>query len=74
LTEDPATGSDSAILAAYMHRRADDQPQRLHITQGVEMGRPSTIETDMVLTPDGQQKHAVIAGQCVAMMEGKLLI
>ena len=74
LTEDPATGSASAILAAYMHRRADDKPQRLHITQGVEMGRPSTIETEIVLHDDGSQKYAAIAGQCVAIMEGKLLL
>ena len=49
-------------------------PTRLTITQGVEMGRPSTIETEVVLNPDGSQLYAAVSGKTVIMMEGKLLI
>ena len=39
--EDPATGSAAGALAAYLARRAD--VERLEVTQGVEMGRPSLL-------------------------------
>ncbi len=74
LTEDPATGSASVILASYLQRRDPHVPTRLTITQGVEMGRPSTIETEVVLNPDGSQLYAAVSGKTVIMMEGKLLI
>jgi trans-2,3-dihydro-3-hydroxyanthranilate isomerase len=41
--EDPATGSAAGPLCAYLAERTGTE--RLEITQGVEMGRPSTLFT-----------------------------
>jgi len=45
--EDPATGSANCALAGLLHRldRSGDGIRRLRIAQGVEMGRPSVLET-----------------------------
>jgi trans-2,3-dihydro-3-hydroxyanthranilate isomerase len=42
LGEDPATGSAAGPLMAYLHERRGTE--RLRIEQGVEMGRPSTLD------------------------------
>jgi trans-2,3-dihydro-3-hydroxyanthranilate isomerase len=53
LPEDAATGSAAGTLGAYLveHRRLE--PGRLTISQGVEMGRPSTILVDVAVSPSG---------------------
>ncbi len=42
VSEDPATGSAAGPLMAYLHERRGIE--RLRVEQGVEMGRPSTLE------------------------------
>lgn len=73
--EDPATGSASAALAAYLCT-LDTRPNMtasIIIEQGVEMGRPSKIEID-VEKRGGVVERVRIAGRCVPVMHGRLEI
>ncbi len=45
IAEDPATGSAAGPLCAYLHARTG--LTSLEIRQGVEMGRPSTLRTEL---------------------------
>ena len=51
--EDPATGSAAGPLGAYVLRHGVMPSGRLTISQGVEMGRPSTLVVDVEPGPDG---------------------
>jgi len=62
--EDPATGSAAGPLCAYLHRHAGRASAT--IAQGVEMGRPSRLETAMV------GDRVQVAGECVIVLEGEL--
>ena len=71
--EDPATGSASAALGAFLltlDRRADAE-QIIFIEQGVEMGRPSEIIVDVRKT-GGRVEGVRIAGRCVPVMRGTI--
>lgn len=77
-SEDPATGSASAALACKL---ALDwqlrQPFVMKNTQGVEMGRKSDIEIEVV--PSGGNGNTVIkevflSGQATVVMSGNLLL
>ena len=65
MPEDPATGSASATLGAYL-AQLPGGPQRLAISQGVDMGRPSQIG---VLVGAG---GVTVTGQAVKTMAGRL--
>lgn len=71
--EDPATGSASAALAAFLVTRdgRSDGETRLVIEQGVEMGRRSIIEIDVVKAA-GSVTDVRITGRSVAVMHGTL--
>jgi trans-2,3-dihydro-3-hydroxyanthranilate isomerase len=71
--EDPATGSASAALAAYLVTLAPEKDANVHLTieQGVEMGRRSIIELDVVKTAD-VVTDVRISGRCVIVMRGSL--
>lgn len=73
IPEDPATGSASAALGAYLvSLYADADPAGvLEIEQGVEMGRPSLIAL-RVETRAGAVTSVVVAGRCVEVMRGVL--
>jgi trans-2,3-dihydro-3-hydroxyanthranilate isomerase len=60
--EDPATGSAAGPLMAYLADRVG--AERVEISQGVEMGRPSTLVAEMV---DGQVR---VGGGVVPVVEG----
>src|SRR4029077_15136282 len=62
--EDPATGSAAGPLCAYLARRTGIAV--LTIEQGLEMGRPSRIETAM----DGDRPR--VGGDVVAVADGML--
>ncbi|MEM8556044.1 MAG: PhzF family phenazine biosynthesis protein [Pseudomonadota bacterium] len=67
IIEDPATGSAAAALGAVLHHLSG-QPQRFTITQGVTMGRPSTIH----VTAEGDT--VTVGGTAVAVMDGTLTV
>jgi trans-2,3-dihydro-3-hydroxyanthranilate isomerase len=71
--EDPATGSASAALAAFLVDRepAVDGRFQLTIEQGVEMGRRSVIELDVVKKA-GQVTDVRVSGRCVFVMRGSV--
>ena len=71
--EDPATGSASGALSAFLvslDDRADAEIQ-LTIEQGVEMGRRSLIEV-AVTKEAGTARDVRISGRCVSVMEGRI--
>lgn len=70
VAEDPATGSASAALGAFL-TTLDPPPaeRRLLIEQGVEMGRRSLI-TVTVRGQDGKLQGVEISGQSIMVMSG----
>jgi trans-2,3-dihydro-3-hydroxyanthranilate isomerase len=66
VVEDPATGSAAGPLCAYLHRHTG--VLGVAIDQGVEMGRPSRLDTAL----DGE--HVRVGGDCVIVLEGDLRI
>lgn len=69
--EDPATGSASAALGAYLTSLEGDAETRIEIEQGVEMGRPSLI-TVTAQKAAGQVGSVTIEGSCVPVMRGQI--
>lgn len=71
--EDPATGSASAALGAYLSSLdpSTDGQFDIEITQGVQMGRPSEI-TVAASKSKGQVNQVRVTGRCVQVMEGVL--
>ncbi|MCW1408018.1 PhzF family phenazine biosynthesis protein [Rhizobium sp. 1AS11] len=71
--EDPATGSASAALGAYLVSLAPEADMNVRITieQGVEMGRRSVITLDVVKS-GGIVTDVVISGGCVSVMRGEI--
>jgi trans-2,3-dihydro-3-hydroxyanthranilate isomerase len=69
--EDPATGSANCALAALLtqHKAERDGAFRWRIAQGVEMGRPSTLEA-RTEKRDGEVVGTWIGGASVLVSEG----
>ena len=68
--EDPATGSASGALGAFLAQKYDKAPITINITQGVEMGRKSdiTIHLSQLTSPP------TISGNCVKVSQGVIYI
>jgi len=66
--EDPATGSASATLAAYLAILGDGD-LTLAITQGEQMGRPSRIGASARIE-NGRLKSVTVRGQAIEVMRG----
>ncbi len=64
VVEDPATGAAAGPLCAYLREYAGTDAVR--ITQGVEMGRPSTLDAEL----DGDRPR--VSGDVVAVLDGTL--
>jgi trans-2,3-dihydro-3-hydroxyanthranilate isomerase len=75
IPEDPATGSASAALGAFLGSLYPRENLRLKITieQGVEMGRSSLIQV-AVIKQTGSVHEVSIAGYCVATMRGTVVM
>ncbi|THV15347.1 PhzF family phenazine biosynthesis protein [Rhizobium rhizophilum] len=74
VAEDPATGSASAALGAFLSTLAPAPTERrLLIEQGVEMGRPSLIGVT-VTTLAGRFDRVEISGSSVTVMRGELTL
>ncbi|HEY9843254.1 MAG TPA: PhzF family phenazine biosynthesis isomerase, partial [Candidatus Obscuribacterales bacterium] len=73
VAEDPATGSAASALAAWLaHQQAGDGEFEWAIEQGLEMGRPSRIQTRVVKTAG--RLDVFVSGQVVAFSQGTLQI
>ncbi len=55
---------------ASLHEKQDMNLQ-VQITQGVEMGRPSSLEVGAIKR-NGKIESIYVAGRCVEMMRGEL--
>jgi trans-2,3-dihydro-3-hydroxyanthranilate isomerase len=64
--EDPATGSAAGPLCAYLHEHTGRAEAT--VAQGVELGRPSRLETALV----GDRVR--VSGDCVVVLEGTLRV
>lgn len=75
VTEDPATGSASAALAAYLVSRLPemDAAVTLLIEQGVDMGRPSRLHL-ATQKAHGTVQRVSVGGDCVPVMRGELMV
>lgn len=72
ITEDPATGSASGCLGAYLVEHGllpRDGQVRVVNEQGYEMGRPSKIVIEVASGRDGIEK-VMVGGPVVRMMDG----
>jgi phenazine biosynthesis protein PhzF family len=70
--EDPATGSASAALGAYLASLDGlTGSRRLLVEQGVEMGRRSLIQID-VTSNAGKLESVSVTGECAEVMRGTL--
>lgn len=72
ILEDPATGSAAAALAAFLGE-LEGASAHFDISQGVKMGRPSSI-TAGVQVEGGKSVEVTIAGHAVKVMEGTLTL
>ncbi|HEV8269536.1 MAG TPA: PhzF family phenazine biosynthesis protein [Thermoanaerobaculia bacterium] len=70
--EDPATGSAAGPLGVYLAvEKALPASRRFRIDQGIEMGRPSEIDVEVLL--DGERPAGVrVSGSAVVMMRGEI--
>ncbi len=73
--EDPATGSAATALAGYLSIRNQQADGTLKwvIEQGVEMGRPSTLQLEAD-KENGEIKQIRVGGASVIVSEGKMKI
>ncbi|WP_420608229.1 PhzF family phenazine biosynthesis protein [Novosphingopyxis sp.] len=67
LVEDPATGSATAAVTALLAELRGTEV-RLHVRQGEDMGRPSTLLTRSAAENDGTR--AYVGGRCAAVFSG----
>jgi PhzF family phenazine biosynthesis protein len=76
--EDPATGSASSALGAYLALNEPAEkgngPFRYVLTQGVEMGKKSDIVVDVTRGGPGAIDSIFLSGTAVKVMEGSLEI
>jgi trans-2,3-dihydro-3-hydroxyanthranilate isomerase len=72
--EDPATGSAAGCAISYLvHRGAVESGQRIHVRQGVEMGRSSDLY--LSATAHGAKVGEVrVGGSTVLVAEGRLFL
>ncbi len=69
--EDPATGSAAGPLAVHLARHGrTDFGQRIEITQGVEIGRRSTLFAEVRGSPD-QVTRVLVGGSAVIVARGE---
>jgi trans-2,3-dihydro-3-hydroxyanthranilate isomerase len=74
VVEDPATGSASGALGAYLvrHGLVEARPTaRIVVEQGYEMGRPSAIHVEVDADASGPVEVRV-GGKAVEIAEGRL--
>lgn len=76
--EEPASGTTSGALTCYLFRHglapADEFGEvRVHVEQGVEMGRPSQIEA-ILTVQHGNVQRVAVRGQAILVLEGTIRI
>ena len=79
--EDPATGSAAGCAISYlMQRGAVASGQRIHLRQGVEMGRPSELYLSAQIKEAAEEGKGVrvtdvrVGGSTVLVAKGRLFL
>jgi trans-2,3-dihydro-3-hydroxyanthranilate isomerase len=74
--EDPATGSASGALGAYLVHHGIVSPRdaaaRVIVEQGIEIGRASRIDVEVTCSPDGAITAVRVGGQAITIIEGEV--
>jgi trans-2,3-dihydro-3-hydroxyanthranilate isomerase len=73
IVEDPATGSASGCLGAYLVQKGlvpVKKPTRIINEQGYEIGRASKIDIEVITGPTGAIEGVRVGGPVVHMMDG----
>jgi trans-2,3-dihydro-3-hydroxyanthranilate isomerase len=70
--EDPATGSASAALAAFLLSLGTENAAAFEMRQGVAMGRPSLLLASANRGPTGIR--ATVGGSCVDVLRGEAVL
>ncbi len=73
IPEDPATGAAAAALAAYLAAQHPDGEYRRTIQQGVEMGRPSSLQISWE-KQGGEIRAVRVGGTAVRVAAGTLAV
>jgi trans-2,3-dihydro-3-hydroxyanthranilate isomerase len=72
--EDPATGSAAGCAISYLvHRAAVPSGKRIHLRQGVEMGRPSELYLSAKYE-SGKVTDVRVGGSTVLVANGRLFL
>jgi len=74
LMEDPATGSATGGMSAYLTKYGLVDKTTFIAEQGHWMGRPSTIHVEVVKDESGNIKDIKIGGTAVLVLKGELLL
>jgi trans-2,3-dihydro-3-hydroxyanthranilate isomerase len=77
--EDPATGSAAGPLGVYLALHGGlpgltDGHGRFFIDQGIEMGRPSEIEVEVLTAGPGRPTGVRVSGSAVLVMRGEISV
>lgn len=72
MTEDPATGSATAATAALLASQQGAQRRSLRVRQGVDMGRPSLLLTNV--DESGGSPVVTVGGDCVEVLHGTFAV
>ncbi len=76
VSEDPATGSASGALGAYLVHHAlvavADRTAHLVVEQGIEIGRPGTIHVEIRTHDTGRIAEVRVGGSAVTILEGEV--
>ena len=71
--EDPATGSACAALGGWLGARLDPGVYEWSVAQGIEMGRPSRLDLEVRVGPDGVEAIRV-GGAAVRVLDGTMRV
>ncbi len=71
VVEDPATGGAHGPLGSYLVKYGMSDGKQITSEQGMEMGRPSTIQV-RIESHDDQITDVLVGGECVEVGEGKI--
>ena len=73
--EDPATGSAAGCAISYLVRRgAVAAGERIHLRQGVEIGRPSDLYLSAQASTSARVTDVRVAGSTVLVAKGRLFL
>ena len=76
VTEDPATGSASGALGAYLVQNrvvaTRDGRANVVVEQGLEIDRPSYINVEISADPAGRPTEVRVGGEAVTIIEGEV--